>query len=337
MSDHPPVSPYGPAATTPTPTSDPSIPPYAQPYAQPQSPASPAGGQPPPWMQPSPYVTPSPTAPRIPRDARPATLAIVAMVAAIFGAVLACVPAAVGSSWPLLLFALVLAIVALAGSKHGGKGRAVGALLIALFGLLIAVIVSVVASFSGYGGDADSEPPYEETRIGPPQPGSPFDMNATGQGSVDLRHVYGDTTSIIDLETDQKVWTANVGVPVDLTDALTADALVNPAPESGTYIGVPVTVTYLGDGIFDPMYDYDWTLDARWEPTPGGEDARYTAPVMLADGEVNLQVLPTMASGDTVETYAVFDAPLTDAGAFVLSVGFLSDSYWASTMQIPAG
>lgn len=98
-------------------------------------------------------------------DGRPKTLAIIALILAAAGVLLAFVPSVSGSfgagwlSFLLLFAAFVLSIVALASRSQGGKGIGVGALTTSLLGGILTVVLTIASVFgsfaSSFGGDAE--------------------------------------------------------------------------------------------------------------------------------------------------------------------------------------
>lgn len=133
-------------------------PPYAHPHGvrQPPLPWGPGQaypGAPPTFPDGTPYRAPAAPHPYGPvdgvlpagADPRPSTVATIALVLAIGGAVLAAIPFLTWVSGPFLLTAFVLAIVALASGRQGGRGRALGGLLTSIGGWLLSIIVTIVS------------------------------------------------------------------------------------------------------------------------------------------------------------------------------------------------
>lgn len=100
------------------------------------------------------------------RDTRPRTLAILALVFAIVGAVLAFVPIISWFTWPLFITAIVLALIALISRRQGGKGLGIAALITtALSGFVSTAMVVAPLLFVLLGGlshTADADRGYRD-------------------------------------------------------------------------------------------------------------------------------------------------------------------------------
>lgn len=294
-----------------------ALPPYANPAFAP-----PADAQP--QFAPSPYpMGANAGAPA--SAARPKTLALVALWAAIFGLVLAFAFAA--SAWPLLVFAVVLSIIGLASRAHGAKGVAGAALAISVCGLLICLIAGVISSFSS------SSESYTADSPGPPSPGYPVDITGSGLGAFTSPYPYGETATVADQTTGEPVWEITVAAPTDLTDALMAEDLYNATPTNGAYLGFPVTLTYVGEGAVKMDENYDWSLEGTW----GADevDRSYAVYPSMPPSETQLYDVRTVAGGETVTAYVVVDATPGAPGVFELTVGYAVAMYWA-TPEDPA-
>lgn len=78
-------------------------------------------------------------------DGRPKGLAIVALVLALVGAILAFIPFVTWFSGAILLAAFIVALVALIGKKHGGKPLSISALIVSVVGWIISIVMSIVS------------------------------------------------------------------------------------------------------------------------------------------------------------------------------------------------
>ncbi|HKP08407.1 MAG TPA: hypothetical protein VJU58_14230 [Microbacterium sp.] len=131
------------------------------------------------------------------RDGRPKTLAIIALILAAAGVLLAFAPYVAGSfgsgwlSFLLLFAAFVLSIVALVSRNQGGKGIGVGALITSVLGGILTVVLTIAWAFGSFAssfgggaepGDEDSQY-YEDYSVpgiaapgsdGQPDPGAEF-------------------------------------------------------------------------------------------------------------------------------------------------------------------
>lgn len=121
------------ADTTPPPPSD--APPPPPPGYVPQSNGAPA-------QTPAPASAP---------DTRPKTLAIIALVLAAVGFVMAFIPFVNWVAGLVLLAAFILSLIALIGAKHGGKGLSITALVISVVGWIVALVM-IAVSFLWIGG-----------------------------------------------------------------------------------------------------------------------------------------------------------------------------------------
>lgn len=122
---------------------------YAPPpgFAAPAAPAS-GIGEPPAGSIPSGIGQPPfPVAPPRPRDTRPRTLAIIALVTGIVGVLLSFIPLVNLFTWVLLVAALVLGIVALISKTQGGTGMSITAIVLSGVGFIVTIAVFVVGIF----------------------------------------------------------------------------------------------------------------------------------------------------------------------------------------------
>ncbi|TQK20335.1 hypothetical protein FBY40_2864 [Microbacterium sp. SLBN-154] len=118
---------------------------YAPPAGQYPAPPSYPGAPLPPYAQPGVAYPGSPSSPGGP-DPRPKVLAIIALAAAIVGLLIAFIPFLGWLSAPVLLAALVMAIIGLAVKSQGGKGFSISALIISVLGGITAIVVTIVAT-----------------------------------------------------------------------------------------------------------------------------------------------------------------------------------------------
>ena len=115
----------------------------------------------------------TPTQPYVAPAGRPATslgavgpnvLGIVALVIAVVGFVLACIPFVQVAGWILLPVALVLAIVAL--FLNGRKWPAIAALIVSVVGAIVGAVVAALVAFNVFGQFVDSGVIQEQIREG---------------------------------------------------------------------------------------------------------------------------------------------------------------------------
>lgn len=111
----------------------------ANPYAPPAYPGAAPGY--PPVGQP-PYYPQQGTGTLPPAD-RPKKLAFIALGLAIGGFVLAWIPFVTWFAGFILLAAVIVAIIALAGKKYGGKGISIGAIVVSVVGWLVSLAMGI--------------------------------------------------------------------------------------------------------------------------------------------------------------------------------------------------
>ncbi len=133
-------------------------------YAPPPGFVAPAGlppaGSIPPVPPPAVGFGPAPR----PRDTRPRTLAIIALVTGIVGFLLAFVPLANLFTWVLLIAALVLGIVALITKSQGGTGMSIAAIVLSGLGFIVTIAVFVVGIFlTAITATINEAPPVGDT------------------------------------------------------------------------------------------------------------------------------------------------------------------------------
>jgi hypothetical protein len=130
------------------------VPTVPAPHAGPEATAPPAYGAVPPA-----YSTyPASTAPAPPR---PKTLAVIALVLAGIGLVMAFIPIVTWFAGAALLAAFIIGLVALVNKKQGGKGFAIGAVVVSVVGWIVSIIVTI-ASFGMIGQAAIEESQRDE-------------------------------------------------------------------------------------------------------------------------------------------------------------------------------
>ena len=121
-----------PSATDPSPSAtDPSMTPSSAPGAFPSA------------QQPPPFPGAVGAQPR-PRDTRPRTVAILALVFAIVGTVLMVVPILPLFSWPLILAGFALALISMISRGQGGKSLGIAALITSIVSGFLSVVLTVV-------------------------------------------------------------------------------------------------------------------------------------------------------------------------------------------------
>lgn len=155
-SDAPPAPPAGGTPLPPyaaagyPPAGYPGAAPMGAPLVQPYPGAPPAGygaGQPPAWgpVPPGGATFPPAGSPVAPGDPRPKTLAIIGLIAAGLGFVLAFIPFVTWFSGLPLLAGFVIALIALLRKNQGGNGLSIAALVISVVGWIVSVVMTIVS------------------------------------------------------------------------------------------------------------------------------------------------------------------------------------------------
>lgn len=148
-----------------------SLPPYARPAAPPPGgpfgyPGGPAYPAPPAYA-----MTPAGPPPRGGADRRPKTVAIIALVLAVGGTLLALMSAVGGGSdfgllaTLLLLPAFVLGLIAVVSEGQGGTGLGIGALVLSVVGGVVTIVIVIASAFgtlSSSGGEGDDYDDYSD-------------------------------------------------------------------------------------------------------------------------------------------------------------------------------
>ncbi|MDL9978895.1 hypothetical protein [Microbacterium candidum] len=128
-------------------------------------------------------------------DTRPKTLAIIAFVLAVVGAVVAFVPVATLFSGVLLLAGFIIGLIALISKKHGGTGLSIAAIVVSVVGWIVSIVMTVVSigmfGWSTFGGDGsvsqgtETSAPADGLRDGAPvADAKALAITATGFGQA---------------------------------------------------------------------------------------------------------------------------------------------------------
>lgn len=280
-----------------------------------------------PYPYPYPPYTP-------PAGERPKTFAVLSLIGALAGIFAVFTGPLAFASGPILIAAIVLGIIALANRRQGGKSLAIAAIILAVSGGILAWIITAIFGL-GITGDLfrDDEPfipqpiPTPDPFV-PPVEGEPTDGSDGSRGTVATPYTYGEVVTISDAVTGDPVWELTVEAPVDVTVDLAAEDLFNPTPESGTYTGIPVTLTYIGLETVDPWIDYEWNVAVTWV-TAGGTPLEQEY-LILPDGYVGVTDLDAMSHGETVTFHTIVDARTDTAGSVRTTIGYDYDLYWAA-------
>lgn len=265
---------------------------------------------------------------------RPTTLAVLALIAALAGVFVAFTGPFAFASGPILIAAIVLGIIAIANRRQGGKGLAIAAIVLAVAGGIMAWVITAIFGLGMTGDLFRDDEPFAPQPIPTPDPfvppveGEPTDGSDGSRGTVAAPYPYGEVVTISDAVTGDPVWELTVGAPVDVTVDLAAEDLFNPTPETGTYTGIPVTLTYVGLETVDPWIDYEWNVAVTWMTAAGTPlEQEY---LILPDGYVGVTDLDAMTHGETVTFHTIVDAPLDSGGSVRTTIGYDYDLYWSA-------
>ena len=296
MSNDTPTGPESP--DTPSENAAPPPPPEgAAPPAFPPPPATPpsAGSGP---TTPTYAPPPGYTSVAAPPDTRLKTLAIVAIVLAGIGLVMAFVPFVNWFAGPVLIAAFIVSLIALIGRKHGGTGLSIAALVISVVGWIVAFVM-ILISFFWIGGFAalvapDQAPVTEATSV-PPQDDEPMDDAVVAEDIVVLETAVGQYASdpgswwyvaVIDNPNEDYIFDyASIDV-----EAIGAD---------GTIVDVANEYRVLLSGETALVGDFIGVGDAEIVDLnivfPGGADAVYSP--FVETGELTLGALSSSSDG----------------------------------------
>lgn len=237
------------------------------------------------------------------------TVATVALVLAIIGAVFAVIEGAYIIGWVLLPVAFILSIVALA-QRGRRKGKAWAALALAIIGTIaglaaFSMTVSNAVEDAFGNGDVDVVAPTTAASAG--EDAAP----AAAAGSRENPLPLGST-----IATDKWQVTVNSFIP-DATEAVLAENPINEAPADGhVYALINVTITYLGE-----ESAYAAEVSTNYVTSTGtvvdGTDAIVVAPDSLG--------LEELYNGASVTGNVVRQIPAGDAGTIRITPGFLAD------------
>lgn len=254
------------------------------------------------------------------------TVGIIALVAAIVGAIFAVIPGAMILGWILLPIAFILSIVSLF-MKNQKRGQGIAALIISIVGTIVGMIV-----FIGVVGSAFDEAFNEETQIQSPtdggemqeledvvaeeEPADSADTNEAEEGSRANPLAIGSTIS-------NSEWDVTINsVDLNATDAIAAENPFNEAPADGNlYIMVEVSATYTGT---NPEGDTPW-VSVEYVSAGGNSFASHDSMVVTPNSFDSLETLYEGASATGNIAIEVPEDEIAD-GTLKVSPGLFGDS-----------
>lgn len=242
-----------------------------------------------------------------------------ALILAVLGTVLACIPFVMIIGWILLPIAFILAIVALV-QKNTKKGPAIAGLIISIVGTIIGVAVFIYTLATAVDEHITTEStlssaaPFADSSL----------MNQAPAGDVgDTRANPAPLGTVISAED----WSITINsVDLDATAAVLAENPFNGEPGAdNTYILVNATITYLGKdpqgSIFFGSVKY---------VTANGTTINSTD--NFAVGPDSLDLFSTMYEGGSLTGNIVLAVPAATAAEGVLAVSpdmFANDTFVA--------
>lgn len=252
-------------------------------------------------------------------------IGIIALVAAIVGAVFALIPGAMILGWILLPIAFILSIVSLF-MKNQKRGQGIAALIISIIGTIIGMIV-----FIGVVGSAVDEAFNEETQIQSPTDGDEMeeredvvvDEDAAEPVDADAEEGTRSNPLAIGSTISDSEWDVTINsVDLDATDVILAENPFNEAPGDGNvYIMVEVTATYTGD---NPEGETPW-VTVEYVSAGGNSFASHDSMVVAPHRFDSLETLYEGASATGNISIEVPAEEITE-GTLKVSPGLFSDA-----------
>ena len=252
-------------------------------------------------------------------------IGIIALVAAIVGAVFALIPGAMILGWILLPIAFILSIVSLF-MKNQKRGQGIAALIISIIGTIIGMIV-----FIGVVGSAVDEAFNEETQIQSPTDGDEMeeredvvvDEDAAEPVDADAEEGTRSNPLAIGSTISDSEWDVTINsVDLDATDVILAENPFNEAPGDGNvYIMVEVTANYTGD---NPEGETPW-VTVEYVSAGGNSFASHDSMVVAPHRFDSLETLYEGASATGNISIEVPAEEITE-GTLKVSPGLFSDA-----------
>lgn len=257
------------------------------------------------------------------------TLGIIALVAAIVGTILACIPGIMFLGWVVLPVSFVLGLVALfAGS--GGKGTAIGALAVSVLGTIVGFIMFffvIADALEGIDWDtaAPSAPEDLSGLVDPYQPGreqAQAQAKAQGQGSGQGSDAAAGTREN-PLSADEPIITGDWEIVINEinlngTAEVLAENRYNEPPSPGSQIAlINVTATYHGPQ--SELADFIW---ASWVTEDGRVIESFDHPSVIPD-PLEGELYPGASSTGNLDVVV----PEGDNGLLRLNLGFVDEVF----------
>lgn len=253
------------------------------------------------------------------------TVGIIALIAAIVGAIFAVIPGALILGWILLPIAFVLSIVSLF-MKNQKRGQGIAALIISIVGTIVGMIV-----FIGVVGSAFDDAFSDETQIQSPTHGDEMqefedvtvdEEPAEPVASGDAQEGTRTNPLAIGASISNSEWDVTVNsVDLDATDVILAENTFNEAPADGNvYLMVEVSATYTGT---NPEGDTPW-VTVEYVSAGGNSFASHDSMVVTPNSFDSLETLYEGASTTGNISIEVPEDEIAD-GTLKVSPGLFGD------------
>jgi hypothetical protein len=200
--------------------------------------------QPPSGAPNQPYPYPGYPPPEPPPVKRTNVIGLIAVIAAVIGFVLACVPGALVVGWVLLPIALILGIVGVCQSGRP-KSTSITAIIISIVGFVVGAVVFFVVVGNAFH-DAFHTSDLSAPTAAPGGSAHPATTSAEATPSTEQ----GSRANPFPIGTPvtNKDWQVTLGAPREAGAEVAAENQFNDSPKAGMQFWiVPVTATYTGD------------------------------------------------------------------------------------------
>lgn len=250
-------------------------------------------------------------------------LGLIAMILAILGFVLACIPGVLILGWILLPISFILGIVAV--FLKGTKWQAITAIIVSVVGTVVAAVVFFAVIATSFN-DAFSS---GETTVGESsdsQSSSSADEQADEQADAEVGTRENPAALGSEITSDEwKVTINSVTSGTPAADAVAAANQFNEPADAGTeFIVINYTVTYIGDDADGQMpafvgVEYVTGAGATVDPT----DKFVVAPDAIDS-------LSTLYNGGTATGNTALQVPSPVDGVLAIRPGMLADTVFVA-------
>lgn len=253
-----------------------------------------------------------------PRQKRRNAIGVIALVVAVLGAILACVPGIVIVGWILLPVGFVLGLVGLFASGKR-KGSAVAAVIVSIVGTVIGVLFFIAFignSLDDAFGDGDVTVSEARTESSGSESGTDDTATRGVGGSVALGS-HGNPASIGSVITSGDWEVVVNSFDANSTDDVLAANPFNQAPSEGNqYAVVNVTATYRGEESGDASY-----ISVAYVTEAGNVIESYETNAVSPDPSLDGE----MYAGASITGNEVLEVPENDEGLLRMELGLFGD------------